>query len=144
MLVEQKLFRLDLFYRLHVVPISLPALRVRGGDVSILAEHFLARLNARYQRQIQWTSPALRQLTAFTWPGNIRQLHNVVERLALLATKPLLTAEMVDDVLRQEEAARRPAATVAESLARAVGNTGQVPAVTSLVAEFATRAGGPY
>jgi transcriptional regulator with GAF, ATPase, and Fis domain len=79
-------FREDLFYRLQVVPIELPALRERGADVSVLAQHFLFREAASVNRpKLHFTSQALLQLSAFEWPGNVRELENLVRRLAVLA-----------------------------------------------------------
>jgi len=79
-------FREDLFYRLQVVPIELPALRDRGADVSVLAQHFLSREAASVNRpNLHFTSQALLQLSDFEWPGNVRELENLVRRLAVLA-----------------------------------------------------------
>ncbi len=77
--------REDLFYRLNVFPIALPPLRERGADVALLAEHFLAALNAREGSAKHFTSAALERLGAMAFPGNVRELKNVVERSAILA-----------------------------------------------------------
>jgi DNA-binding NtrC family response regulator len=79
-------FREDLFYRLHVFPITVPPLRDRLGDVPALARHFLARFAAEEGKRIRLISPeALRVLAAFHWPGNIRQLENAMFRAVVLA-----------------------------------------------------------
>ncbi len=79
-------FREDLYYRLNVIPIRLPALRERREDIPLLVEHFLARFNARLgKRVVTVTEPAMARLCAWHWPGNIRELENVVERGVLLA-----------------------------------------------------------
>jgi DNA-binding NtrC family response regulator len=79
-------FREDLFYRLHVFPITVPPLRERSTDIPALARHFLARFAAEEGKRIRLVTPeALRVLTAFHWPGNIRQLENAVFRAVVLA-----------------------------------------------------------
>ncbi len=79
-------FREDLFYRLHVFPITVPPLRERTADIPALARHFLARFAAEEGKRIRLVTPeALRVLTAFRWPGNIRQLENAVFRAVVLA-----------------------------------------------------------
>jgi len=84
--VKSGRFREDLFYRLHVFPITVPPLRERPGDIPALARHFLARFSAEEGKRIRVIMPeALRLLTAFPWPGNIRQLENTMFRAVVLA-----------------------------------------------------------
>jgi DNA-binding NtrC family response regulator len=84
--VKQGRFREDLFYRLHVFPISVPPLRQRPVDIPALARHFLALFAAEEGKRIRLITPeALRLLTAFHWPGNIRQLENAIFRAVVLA-----------------------------------------------------------
>lgn len=83
--VRARRFRDDLYYRLLVVAINLPPLRDRGDDVLELTEHFLGRFSERYGRTIRGLEPAAREVfRAYRWPGNVRQLQNVVERIFLL------------------------------------------------------------
>ena len=78
-------FREDLFYRLHVIPIELPALRERREDVALLCEHFLDRLSRRMTRNRASLTPgALKLLEQYNWPGNVRELENVLERAFVL------------------------------------------------------------
>jgi DNA-binding NtrC family response regulator len=84
-LVQEGVLRGDLFYRLNVFPISLPPLRERGGDVELLANHFLGAVNAREGSEKQWSSEARARLEAYHWPGNVRELKNAVERAAIMA-----------------------------------------------------------
>jgi DNA-binding NtrC family response regulator len=78
-------FRADLYYRLNVVPISLPALRERPGDVYLLAQAFLNQFSQRMAVDVKGFSPeAVRQLETYPWPGNVRELRNIVERLSVL------------------------------------------------------------
>ena len=84
-------FREDLYYRLNVVPIRLPALRDRLDDVPLLVEHFLAKFNQRLGKSVRGLTPdALVALRSWTWPGNIRELENLMERSVLLADHPVL------------------------------------------------------
>ena len=85
-------FRQDLFYRLNVVPIRLPSLRERREDIHPLALHFLNRANQIHQRNVHLAPEALTLLEQHPWPGNIRELGNVIERLVLLADHPLVHA----------------------------------------------------
>jgi transcriptional regulator with GAF, ATPase, and Fis domain len=83
--VDEGRFRADLFYRLSVFPIHLPPLRERREDIPLLAEFFLRRFASRLRRQFAEIEPAsMQRLIAFSWPGNIRQLQNVVEQSAIL------------------------------------------------------------
>ena len=89
--VEHGRFREDLYYRLSVFPIHLPPLRERREDIPLLAEFFLRQLTSRLGRRFVGIEPAsMERLTAFSWPGNIRQLQNVVEHSAILCDDPLL------------------------------------------------------
>lgn len=91
-LVAEGRFRADLFYRLNVIPIALPALRERAEDIQHLVLHFLAQLNESHGRQVSLAPSAMASLVAYPWPGNIRQLYNVLERVVLLAE-----ADRIDD-----------------------------------------------
>jgi formate hydrogenlyase transcriptional activator len=89
--VEEGAFRADLFYRLSVFPLHLPPLRERGEDIPLLAEYFLSRLQRVLGRQFDGVEPAsMDRLTAFDWPGNIRQLENVIEHAAILCDESVL------------------------------------------------------
>ena len=91
--VGKRHFREDLYHRLAVLTIELPPLRTRGRDILLLAERFLARVSAEYGLQTKvLDQDAQARLLAYTWPGNIRQLSNVIERAALFVDSPLITA----------------------------------------------------
>jgi DNA-binding NtrC family response regulator len=83
--VRKGTFRKDLFYRLNVIPIQLPPLRARKQDIPLLVEHFLARFNKRLEKNVSINAEALDVLAAWSWPGNIRELENVMERCVLLS-----------------------------------------------------------
>src|SRR5450432_4818142 len=84
-------FREDLFYRLNVVPIHIPPLRDRREDIPLLAEHFIAKFNERLRKQIEGIAPdAIERLVAHPWPGNIRELENLMERTVLFCEGPMI------------------------------------------------------
>ncbi|AYH42840.1 sigma 54-interacting transcriptional regulator [Azoarcus sp. DN11] len=94
-------FREDLFYRLNVVSLTLPTLDERREDIPLLANHFLHGLARKYQKRLRGFAPdALEALTTAAWPGNIRQLQNVVEQACALATTPLIPVTLVERALR--------------------------------------------
>jgi len=95
-MVEEKTFRKDLYYRLDVVKIVLPPLRERRGDIPLLIDHFIKEMTARHGRKVEHMSKSARQaLMAYDWPGNIRQLRNVIERMVVVDLDGLLD---VDDL----------------------------------------------
>ena len=93
--VQSGQLREDLLYRLAVFPISLPPLRSRGNDVDVLAEHFLAELNAQAGTQKRFTALARMTLRQHSWPGNVRELKNCVERAFILADQLLELAPLI-------------------------------------------------
>lgn len=101
-LVQANKFRLDLYYRLNVIPIHLPALRERPGDIKLLVRHLLSQLNQRHQRNVRLTPDGMSSLVSYPWPGNIRQLYNVLERIVLLAQGDEVDESTVDYVLVTE------------------------------------------
>nr|HEX4316355.1 sigma 54-interacting transcriptional regulator [Kofleriaceae bacterium] len=88
-------FREDLYYRLHVVPVHVPALRDRPDDIPQLARFFAARHAARHGRAVELAPDALDALRARAWPGNVRELENVVERAVVLADEPVVDAALL-------------------------------------------------
>ncbi len=102
-------FRSDLYYRLNVLPIEVPALRNRASDVVLLAEHFLRRFAAETGApKKRLSSGAAAKLKAYHWPGNVRELRNVIERLAILLPGETIAAEDVQLGARPEEATAIP------------------------------------
>jgi DNA-binding NtrC family response regulator len=93
--VQSGQLREDLLYRLAVFPIDLPPLRSRGSDVDLLAEHFLADLNAQAGTQKRFTALARMTLKQHTWPGNVRELKNCIERAFILADQALELAPLI-------------------------------------------------
>src|SRR5205823_3690422 len=115
-------FREDLYYRIHVLSVMLPALRNRRDDVPFLIEHFLAR--HRRQRPKRLTPECSARMDAYPWPGNVRELENEIERLVVLAGDlPTIGADLLslrirqwapaDDVVHTTDASSLPAAVEA-------------------------------
>ncbi len=88
-------FREDLYYRLNVFPIAIPALRERPGDILPLARHFLARHAARLQRQVRFAPEAEALLVRYGWPGNVRELENTMHRVLILTQGGTVSAETI-------------------------------------------------
>jgi two-component system response regulator AtoC len=83
-MVKEGTFRADLYYRLDILPIRLPALRERPEDIPLLARHFLDSMNRRFEREVTLSEEALALMRGYGWPGNVREMENLVERLVVL------------------------------------------------------------
>jgi len=113
--VRRGRFREDLYYRLNVLPITLPPLRRRPEDVPHLCRHFLERFNRKLGKSVPGISPAsMARLLAYDWPGNVRQLENVIERAVLLSEDVLLTPEHLPPNFGLPSAAADPDTSAAE------------------------------
>jgi DNA-binding NtrC family response regulator len=100
--VRDGLFRLDLFYRLNVLSVTLPPLRERAGDIPALAQHFLERYRRELKRELRGLTPeAMTCLRRYAWPGNVRELENVIERAAVLADGPDVTPRDLPAEIRE-------------------------------------------
>ena len=114
--VEEGRFREDLYYRLHVVPAHLPALRDRNGDVLEIARHFLAEYAAEEGKNFKSIAPETEKIfSAYAWPGNVRQVQNVIRNVMVLHNGEVVTPDMLPPPLNKPDAA--PAKTVRESAA---------------------------
>ena len=112
-------FREDLYYRLNVVNLTLPPLRERREDIPLLAQHFLGALTAKYRRRIHGFAPdALDMLAAADWPGNIRQLLNVLEQCCALCTTATIPATLISRALREKPAEIQPLAEARNAFER--------------------------
>ena len=97
-------FRSDLFYRLNVVTLALPSLAERRDDIPLLAGHFLKSVATRYRKEVNAFAPdAMDLLVRASWPGNVRQLLNVVEQAVALSTAPIIPASLVQKAIRELE-----------------------------------------
>jgi two-component system response regulator AtoC len=104
--VAEGKFRADLFYRVNVVRIHLPALRERTEDVPELVRHFIDRFNRRLGLQVEHATPAtMRALMEYPWPGNVRELENVIERAMVLTDGPQLGIEQLPGLTARPAAA---------------------------------------
>ena len=117
--ISTEAFREDLYYRLNVVNLMLPPLRERREDIPLLAQHFLGALTEKYRRRIHGFAPdALDMLAAADWPGNIRQLHNVLEQCCALCTTATIPATLVSRALRDKPAEIQPLAEARNAFER--------------------------
>ena len=95
-LVSQGLFREDLFYRIHVIPILLPPLRERKEDIPLLAEHFLKKFNSKMKKSVDGLTPmAMQRLMRYDWPGNVRELENTVEYAVAMSLDNMISEDLV-------------------------------------------------
>ena len=107
--VQAGRFREDLYYRLYVVPVDLPPLRGRGEDLLLIARHFLSAFSREEHRGFRGFSPeAERRLLAYAWPGNVRQLQNVVRNIVVLHDSERVEAEMLPSLLQRPPATPAP------------------------------------
>jgi DNA-binding NtrC family response regulator len=117
--VALKLFREDLYYRLNALSLSIPPLRERLSDLSLLGSHFLALYSKQYSREPSGLSPcALKKLMHYSWPGNVRELEGVIQRATILTSSSIIRAEDIDLPLPFEE--ERPESDFREAKSRAI------------------------
>jgi DNA-binding NtrC family response regulator len=112
-MVEDDKFREDLWHRLNVVRIVMPPLRERRSDIRDLVRFFLNKFNERYHRDVKLTESGIKALQDYTWPGNVRQLQHVVERLSVLADR--IDAASVNQALTVMESREKPVETLADA-----------------------------
>lgn len=136
--VELGLFRADLMYRLNVIPVHLPPLRERSEDLPELVRHLVSRLNQQHQRNVSVGTTALALLCRHDWPGNIRQLANVLERLVLLSCDGELAPVRVAHALATETAAAPPAPLASPAPAPAAPPRTPDPALPAAAAAVRT------
>ena len=108
-LMAKKLFREDLYYRLSVFPIVMPDLSQRTGDIVLLAEHFLGKMNVKYGKDVKRISPpAVNMLQDYSWPGNVRELENCIERAVLTAKDDCIHSYNLPPQMQTPEYAEDP------------------------------------
>jgi DNA-binding NtrC family response regulator len=114
-LVRKGRFREDLYYRINVVPITVPPLRDRDGDVALLADHFLRNYCAASKKPLKTVQPeVLEILEEYPWPGNVRELENLVQRLVVMVSGPNITAEHLPQNLIRHSASGQEAILIPE------------------------------
>ncbi|MEL7563939.1 MAG: sigma 54-interacting transcriptional regulator [Dehalobacterium sp.] len=101
-MVKKGRFRKDLFYRLNVIPIHIPALRERIEDIIPLANHFLHKFNKKYKMNKRFSPEAAQSLVRYEWPGNVRELENIIERLILTCAADMIEKGSLPSFIRQE------------------------------------------
>jgi DNA-binding NtrC family response regulator len=114
-MVDEGKFREDLWFRLNVVRILLPALRERAGDIPELAKYFLAKYNERYHQNARLTDAGLRAMSEYSWPGNVRQLQHMMERLSILAPQGRIDAGAVKEAIELMEPGDYTSETLADT-----------------------------
>ena len=114
-MVEEGRFRQDLWFRLNVVHIRLPPLRDRRSDIQPLAQRFLGRFQRQYGRDLRLTSDATRAIEEHSWPGNVRQLKHLLERLVILSSVETIDAGMVHEALGYLEPRKKAVHSLAEA-----------------------------
>jgi DNA-binding NtrC family response regulator len=135
--IEAGRFRKDLYYRLAVVPIVLPPLRERRGDIPMLAGHFVEKYNRKLNKKIESIADdAMALLQAYNWPGNIRELENLIERVLLFADGPHITAKDLPEPVRQGSTQTASAPLVASLEATPTGEGGLKDIVRMKAAEL--------
>jgi DNA-binding NtrC family response regulator len=114
-LVRKGQFREDLYYRINVVPVAVPPLRERDGDVALLVNHFLRNYCAASKKPLKTVRPeVLEILEEYPWPGNVRELENVIQRLVVMVSGPKITAEHLPQNLLQHSASGQEAILIPE------------------------------
>jgi DNA-binding NtrC family response regulator len=116
-MVEDGKFREDLWFRLNVVRLALPPLRERRSDVPLLTQYFLSKYNERYNRNVRLTESGSKALKDFTWPGNVRQLQHLIERLTILTPneRGRIDGEAVEDAIEAMSRGGAAGETLAET-----------------------------
>jgi DNA-binding NtrC family response regulator len=114
-MVEEGKFREDLWFRLNVVRLTLPPLRERRNDVPLLTQYFLNKYNERYNRSVRLTESGVKALKDFTWPGNVRQLQHLIERLTILVSNDRIDGEGVQDAIEAMSRGGAAGETLAET-----------------------------
>jgi two-component system response regulator AtoC len=128
-MVREGRFRQDLFFRLEVLPVRLPALRERREDVPLLASHFLDDANRRLQKTVTLGEDALMILTLYAWPGNVREMENLFERLVIMDRTGTISAADLPERMRGDGLSAEAATAAASQLAH-----GSIDLATTLAA----------
>ncbi len=131
--VRQGRFREDLYYRLQVVPVELPALRDRGDDVALLSNYFLERVAEQNgMTPLTISSEAMSALRSYTWPGNVRELENIMERLAILSDGPALQLADLPEYMVSGEVLQRAQESEVQNSALTTAVAGSEFALTEI------------
>jgi DNA-binding NtrC family response regulator len=119
-MVDEGKFREDLWFRLNVVPIRVPPLCERRGDILLLAHYFVKKYNERYRQQTKLTESGLKAMEIYGWPGNVRQLQHMMERLTILAPGGRIDEDAVREAIDQMEPREHAGETLADTEAEQI------------------------
>ncbi|HYM10428.1 MAG TPA: sigma-54 dependent transcriptional regulator [Bryobacterales bacterium] len=119
-LVESGKFREDLWFRLNVVRLRIPPLRERRGDIPLLVRHYLSRYSEHYGHHLRLSDGALKTLQEYTWPGNVRQLKHLIEKVVILTPAHTLDAEDAREALEDLDPHERPVESLADAEAEQI------------------------
>ncbi|RMG00831.1 MAG: sigma-54-dependent Fis family transcriptional regulator, partial [Nitrospirae bacterium] len=117
--VKKENFREDLFYRLNVIPLHIPPLRERKEDIPLLIEHFLKRYNSRFGKSVSVSKSAISALMGYSFPGNVRELENIIERAVALAQKDRIGVDDLPSHITSGNTAEPPAQRLSDVVSRA-------------------------
>lgn len=107
-MIQSGSFREDLYYRLHVIPLYVPALRERVEDIEPLVYYYVDYFNKKYSLNKHFSEDAMEMMNAYDWPGNVRQLQNIVERAMVVTSLPMITANELSTLLPNKKASMQP------------------------------------
>jgi DNA-binding NtrC family response regulator len=119
-MVDEGKFREDLWFRVNVVRLIVPPLRDRRGDVALLAHYFVKKYNSRYGQNTRLTDSGIKAMEVYSWPGNVRQLQHMMERLSILASQNRIDEESVRDAIDSMEPRDHPGDTLADTEAEQI------------------------
>jgi two-component system response regulator GlrR len=119
--VKQGLFREDLYYRIHVIPIELPPLKERREDIPLLVEHFLKKFNEQMKKKVKGLTPiSVQKLMLHEWPGNVRELENSIEYAVAMTTQDVITEDLIlPSITRESEDPIKPLKNARDSFEKA-------------------------
>ncbi len=140
--VDHGLFRSDLYYRLNVLPLNLPALRHRRDDIPLLIEHFLLSSNDRNDKSVMLSSSALDFLCSYDWPGNVRELQNLIERIVILADDPVIMPDNLREHMTFNPRAETPVEPAAAAQSPPMVNHGSLQDIERKEIEASLRRNG--
>lgn len=99
LMIDEGKFREDLYYRLNLIPIQIPPLRERKEDIETLANYFLQHFNSKYNKIKYFSPEAIQIMLSYSWPGNIRELENIIERLIIIDDEPIISDRRISACL---------------------------------------------
>lgn len=140
-MVREGAFRKDLFYRINIVPVVLPALRERSSDIPLLIDHFLCEFNRKRNKSIKTIDPvAVKMLENYNWPGNVRELENVVERLVVMTDGSVIKPGHLPDSIQKSDISKITSIPKTSSELKKMKKTAREEAVVNIEKNFVLEA----